>query len=152
MSAYRSAMEINGVPLHPLVVHAAVVFGPLGALAALGYVALPSWRDRLRWPMLAMALIASGAIVAAYFTGINFLNSRPDLKQLSSVATHKSRGTNLFWCTLAFAVIAVVAGWLHARTGAVQVLLRVLLGVAALVVLGLVVATGDAGARAVWGN
>ena len=26
-------MEINGLPLHPLVVHAAVVFGPLAAVA-----------------------------------------------------------------------------------------------------------------------
>ena len=41
-------MEINGLPLHVLVVHAAVVFGPLAALSAIGYVALPSQRDRLR--------------------------------------------------------------------------------------------------------
>ena len=34
-------MEINGLPLHPLVVHAAVVFGPLAALTALAYVVPP---------------------------------------------------------------------------------------------------------------
>ena len=52
-------MEINGLPLHPLVVHAAVVFGPLAALAALAYVVLPAWRDRLRWPMVVLALMGS---------------------------------------------------------------------------------------------
>ena len=54
-------MEINGLPLHPLVVHAAVVFGPLGALLALGYVSLPARRDRLRLPMLGLALTSATA-------------------------------------------------------------------------------------------
>jgi hypothetical protein len=144
-------MEINGLPLHPLVVHAAVVFGPVGALAALAYVALPSWRDRLRWPMVALAVLATGAIVAAFVTGTSFYNSRPELQQLSSVATHRSRGRTLFWVTLPFGVLAVAAGWFHTRPGGLRAVLDVLLGVAALAVLVLVVMTGDAGARAVWG-
>jgi magnesium-transporting ATPase (P-type) len=145
-------MEINGLPLHPLVVHAAVVFGPTGAVAALFYVSFPSWRERARWPMVALALLATGAIVAAFLTGNNFLNSRPELKQLDTVQTHRTRGTTLFWVTLGFAVVAVATGWLHARTGPVRLLLNGLLGVAALAVLVLVVLTGDAGARAVWGR
>jgi uncharacterized membrane protein len=144
-------MEIAGLPLHPLVVHAAVVFGPLGALAALGYVAMPRWRDRLRWPMVVLAVVATGSIVVAYVTGLSFYNSRPDLHQISSLATHRSRGRVLFWVTLPFGVLAVVAGWQHARTGALRLLLDGLLGAAALVVLVLVVLTGDAGARSVWG-
>ena len=144
-------MEINGLPLHPLVVHAAVVFGPLGALGALFYVVFPSWRDRVRWPMLALALLATGAIVVAYFTGNNFLNSRPELKQLPAVDTHKARATKLFWVTLGFGVVALAAGWLHHRPGPVRLVLNVLLGVGALAVLVLVTLTGDAGARAVWG-
>ena len=143
-------MEINGLPLHPLVVHAAVVFGPLAALAALAYVVLPARRDRLRWPMLAMALLGTGAIVAAYFTGRNLLSSRPELAQLELVPAHQERGGQLFWVTLGFGVLAVVAAVLHSRTGAVRVLMSVLLGLAALGVLGLAVLTGDSGARAVW--
>ncbi len=145
-------MEINGLPLHPLVVHAAVVFGPLGALAALVYVLLPSWRDRVRWPMVAMALLATAAIVVAFLTGRSFLNSRPDLAQLAQVQTHKARATTTLWITLAFGVVAVVAGALHERTGAVRLALRVLLGLAAVAVLVGVALTGDAGARAVWGR
>ena len=56
-------MEINGLPLHPLVVHAAVIFGPLGCLTALAYVGLPQHRDRLRWVALAMVLIATAVVV-----------------------------------------------------------------------------------------
>jgi hypothetical protein len=143
-------MEINGLPLHPLVVHAAVVFGPLAALGALAYVVLPARRDRLRWPMLALALLGTGAVVAAYFTGKNLLSSRPELAQLELVPAHQVRGGQFFWMMLGFGVLAVAAALLHSRTGAVRVLLNVLLGLAALGVLALAVLTGDSGARAVW--
>lgn len=144
-------MEINGLPLHPLVVHAAVVFGPLAALTALAYVVLPAWRDRLRWPMVVLALMGTGAITAAYFTGMNFFNSRPpELQQLEILQTHRTRAIRLFWVTLGFGVLAVLAAWLHTRTGAVRVVLNVLLGLAALAVLALAVLAGDSGSRAVW--
>lgn len=144
-------MEINGLPLHPLVVHAAVVFGPLAALTALAYVVLPAWRDRLRWPMVVLALMGTGAITAAYFTGMNFFNSRPpELQQLEILQTHRTRAIRLFWVTLGFGVLAVLAAWLHTRTGVVRVVLNVLLGLAALAVLALAVLAGDSGSRAVW--
>ena len=144
-------MEINGLPLHPLVVHAAVVFGPLAALTALAYVVLPAWRDRLRWPMVVLALMGTGAITAAYFTGMNFFNSRPpELQQLEILQTHRTRAIRLFWVTLGFGILAVLAAWLHTRTGVVRVVLNVLLGLAALAVLALAVLAGDSGSRAVW--
>src|SRR4029453_6182659 len=146
-------MEINGLPLHPLVVHAAVVFGPLAALTALAYVVLPAWRDRLRLPMVVLALMGTGAITAAYFTGMNFFNSRPpELQQLEILQTHRTRAIRLFWVTLGFGVLAVLSAWLHTRTGAVRVVLNVLLGLAAVAVIALAVLAGDAGSRAVWGQ
>lgn len=146
-------MEINGLPLHPLVVHAAVVFGPLAALTALAYVVLPAWRDRLRWPMVVLALMGTGAITAAYFTGMNFFNSRPpELQQLEILQTHRTRAIRLFWVTLGFGVLAVLAAWLHTRTGVVRVVLNVLLGLAAVAVIALAVLAGDSGSRAVWGQ
>ena len=145
-------MEINGLPLHPLVIHAAVIFGPLAALTALVYVVLPSWRDRLRLPMVVMALIAGGAIVAAYITGNSFLHSRPDLEQLDQVQTHASRGRITLWVTLGFVVVALAAGYFHERRGAVRVVVSTLLAVAAVATLTMVVLTGDAGARSVWGS
>ena len=143
-------MEISGLPLHPLVVHAAVVFGPIGALTALAYAVLPRFRDRLRMPMLALALLATGSVVAAYLTGRNFLASRPELGREAMVDTHEARARLLLWLTLGFGLVAASAGWMHARAGVARVAVRVLLGLSAGAVLVLVVLTGDAGARAVW--
>ena len=143
-------MEINGLPLHVLVVHAAVVFGPLAAVAALAFL-VPSWRDRLRWPMLVLAVIATGALVLAYFSGGNFLDSKPELKASPQVQDHKTLGWQLLWVSLAFGLVAVVAGWMSARSGALRVVLDVLLAVASVVLLVWVLRTGEAGARAVWG-
>ena len=145
-------MEINGLPLHPLVVHAAVVFGPLGALLALGYVALPARRDRLRLPMLGLAVVAGLSILAAYVTGHYFLNSRPELRQLPGVSTHRARARVTLVVAFVFTAVAIVTAWLHTRTGAVRTLLLTLLGLSALGTLVMVVLTGDAGARAVWGQ
>lgn len=145
-------MEINGLPLHPLVVHAAVVFGSLAAVAALGYVALPRRRALLRWPMLAVALIGVGSIVAAYYSGNSFFSSRPpEIRANPQVLSHQHLARQLFWITLGFGVVAVVAGWLSRRTGVLRVVLDTLLALGALAVLVWVVRTGDAGARAVWG-
>jgi uncharacterized membrane protein len=143
-------MEINGLPLHPLVVHAAVIFGPIAALVALAYL-VPRWRLRLRWPMVALAVVATGAIVAAYLTGNDFLDHKPELRSSPQVQTHEDRARQLLWVTIGYGVVALVAGWFATRTGALRVVLDALLGVAAVAVLVLVFLTGEAGARAVWG-
>lgn len=144
-------MEINGLPLHPLLVHAAVVFGPLAALTALGYAVVRSWRDRLRLPMAGLAVVAGLAIVAAYVSGNSFLDSRPELGQLPDVQTHEDRAGIALWVTLGFSVIAVATARWHDRPGAVRVVTNVLLGLSAAATLVIVVLTGDAGSRAVWG-
>ena len=52
-------MEIGGLPLHPLVVHGAVVFTPLAALALIVFAILPRYRYLTRWPAAILAVIAS---------------------------------------------------------------------------------------------
>ena len=148
-------MEINGLPLHPLVVHAAVVLGPLGALAALAYALVPRWRDRLRWPVLVVVLAGAGAIWAAYLTGVNFRASRPYFNQgplADKIARHAQLASTLRLVTSAFAVVSVAAVWLHERRGATRAVLSVLVTVAAVATLVWTALTGDAGARAVWGT
>ncbi len=61
-------MEINGLPLHALVNHAAVVFGPLAALAGVLY-AVPRFRDYLRWPLVASVLVLLVSVWASYLSG-----------------------------------------------------------------------------------
>jgi uncharacterized membrane protein len=143
-------MEINGLPLHPLVVHSAVIFGPLAALAALAYL-VPRWRDRVRWPMVILAVVGVGAVVAAYFTGGDFLDSKPELRQLPAVRKHEDLGDLALYAALAFGAVALLSGWLHSRTGAIRVVLNVVLAIAAVTMLVAVIRSGDSGAQAVWG-
>ena len=144
-------MEINGLPLHPLVVHAAVIFGPLAAVAALAYL-VPRWRATMRWPMLILAVIGTGSVLAAYFTGGSFLDSKPGLETSPLVQKHEDLGGQTLYVALAFGVIAIVSGWLSTRTGALRIVLDVLLALSSVAFLVMVIRTGEAGAQAVWGG
>lgn len=146
-------MEINGLPLHPLVVHAAVVFTPLACLAALLYL-LPSLRDRLRWPLVVLALLSVVLIWVAYWAGNDLREERfasatgPLLEHLDE---HEDLASVLRWVVSGFGLVAVVAAWLHSREGAVRVLLMLLLAAGAIATLIYVFLTGEAGSRAVYG-
>ncbi|WP_028655659.1 DUF2231 domain-containing protein [Nocardioides sp. J54] len=150
-------MEIDGIPLHPLVVHAAVILTPVAALLALAYL-VPSWRDRLRWPMAVGAVVAVGSVVTAYLSGSDFRDSeRFDTASgefAEKLTTHEDLGTYLLWWTIAFAVIALVNALLHvsaSTTAWLRWVLGALLAIDALAVLVIVVVTGHSGADAVWG-
>ena len=149
-------MSIAGLPLHPLVVHAAVVFGPVAALAALAYVGLPRHRDQLRWVTLVVVLMATASIWAAYLTGLNFFASDHfdgfSGAILERIRTHESYARTLRWVTTGFALATVVATWQHSRTGTPRVVLQVLVAIGAVATLVWIALTGDAGARAVWGS
>jgi hypothetical protein len=157
-------MDINGIPVHPLLVHAVVVFVPLGAASAILYAVVPRWRWLLRWPTLLLAL---GAVVftrAAVLSGISLKNQKHFTGVLGDrIATHQTWGQRLEWSVWVFAAVAVFAVWVlphvmplvgredrvSPRASLVTVA-TVLLPIAAVVVLVLAVITGDAGARAVW--
>jgi hypothetical protein len=148
--------EFNGLPLHVLVVHAAVVFSPLAVLSALAYVALPRYRDPLRWVTLVVVVIAFLTIWAAYFTGNNFYASdhfaRVSGELEDKIRHHESLARVLRWVTTGFAVVTVVAVWQHARRGGLRYVLDGLVVVGAVLTLVWTVMTGDAGAQAVWGS
>jgi uncharacterized membrane protein len=153
-------MEINGVPLHPLVVHAVVVFVPLAALAAIA-MSLPKWRWLARWPALLLTLGATAAAYIATLTGENLEEKRGLDSPL--VRTHQEWGERLMIAMWIFAALVIVAFWVfphvsslangrdrEAKVAALEKPLIVLVPLAALAVLVLVVLAGDAGAKAVW--
>lgn len=147
-------MEWNGLPLHPLAVHGAVVLGPLAALLAIAYC-VPKWRDRLRVPMVIGALIAAGAIALAYYSGDSFREANdffndPSLPTTDQIDDHAQYGEYLYYTTLGFGAVALLAYVVHARSGALRWLPTALLAIGAVAVIGLTYLTGDAGARAVW--
>jgi predicted membrane protein DUF2231 len=157
-------MHINGVPLHPLVVHAVVVFVPLGALSAILFAVVPRWRWLLRWPTLVLALGAVVLTRIAVLTGNSLKNEKHFSGVLGDrIATHMTWAHRLEWSVWVFAVVAVLAVWVlpyvvplvgrDARVSPMASLVTtatVLLPIAAAVVLVLAAITGDAGAKAVW--
>lgn len=145
-------MEINGLPLHPLLVHAVVVFVPLAAVLALAFAFLTRWRDLLRWPM------AAGGVIAFVLTQVAIMSGR-DLQETRNLRSplideHEDWGVWLRVAVIVFAVVALGAAFLlrtPAPASAVAIPVVAVLVVAALAVLVLAFLTGEAGARAVWG-
>lgn len=147
-------MSVNGLPLHALVVHAAVVFGPLAAIAGLLYVAVPRWRDWLRWPLVGVAAIALVSIWVAYLSGESVEEANEsfytDPARRELLDTHESRAGLLRISVTVFALVSFAAAWFHTRSGTTRIALGVLVGVAGVATLVYTVLTGDAGAELKW--
>lgn len=154
-------MEINGLPLHPLVVHAVVIFVPLGALSAILFAVMPRWRWLLRWPTLLLALGAVAMTRVAVISG----NDLKDDRELGGelLDRHITWAGRLEWSVWVYAAIALLACWVlpyvvplkdredrPSPMASLTMGVTVLLPIAAAVVLVFAVITGDAGAKAVW--
>lgn len=159
-------MEIAGLPLHPLVIHAVVVFAPIAALIAIVYAAVPRWRWALRWVLLGTTLIAVSTAVLATQSGEALLDARPALKDIPSVEDHEDAGENLRNVLFVFAALALASAFRlggasdlvsgrGARTerpkNVIDIGLVVLLLVASVAVLVTAFMAGHTGATAVWG-
>ena len=143
-------MEINGLPLHALAVHGAVVFGPLATLVGLAYV-IPALRDRLRWPLVVTVAVALGSIWTAYLSGEQVQEANQYGGELAAlVETHEERAEVLRLLVSGLAAASFVAAWQHARGGPVRVVLAVLVAGLAIATGIWTVLTGDAGAQIAW--
>lgn len=162
-------MEIAGLPLHPLVVHAAVTSVPLSAALAIALAVLPRWRWLSRWPTATVAVVALVVVWIARYSGKALLADRPFLLDADPIAIrmerHQQLGEVLSLAMVPFTILVVLAAWSlggstalasgrgaqDSRLPALEKVLPALLVGAALSVLVLVVLTGDTGSRAVWG-
>jgi hypothetical protein len=155
---------IDGIPLHPLVVHAVVVLLPLAALGAVVIAVRRSWRRTLGVPVLLVALAGVAAVPVATTTGTQLWTALGGHNPLIDV--HAQRAAWLlpfavgFLLLLAAAVLTELAtaraeAGQHARTATATRAraatgLSVLAALAGLVVAGLVVWVGHAGSVVVW--
>lgn len=152
-------MEINGVPIHPLLVHGAVVFVPMAALLVFAYV-IPKYRWAARWPALVVTTLAAAFVQLSVMTGQDLEHKIGESKLIE---THAEWAGRLQFTTWVLFAIMVIAFWSlphetqlkgadhkEGRLDALEKPLIVVLPLLALAVLVLVVVTGDAGARAVW--
>jgi len=148
------------VPLHPLVVHAVVVLGPLTALTGLAFAGVSRWRWLLRWPLVVLAIVTAGACVVAVQAGGALLDLRPELAPL--IEEHERYGELLRNVALGYVLVAAAAAWAlggvsalasgkgarETRFGVPVALVLAAASVGLLVVLFL---AGESGARSVWG-
>lgn len=143
-------MDVFGLPLHPLVVHGAVVLVPLAALGALAVV-FSSWvRSRYGWLTVVAAVAGAGATLAARFSG-------PALaEQLSTggpaFEAHQMWGQLAPFPAVALALLLPAALLVESRSRAAWWTCVALTATVAVASLVLIVLTGHSGAIAVWGG
>jgi hypothetical protein len=150
--------EVMGIPAHPLMVHAAVVFVPVLALLASAYAFAPIVRPHLRWVLAAVTVIAPITAITAKLSGDAFLQRLKDKGAVTASFLPRLEEHQLLgmWTAITTVLLALVTGallYFIDRAGTsrpVELALRVAVGVLALVALYFVVRTGDSGAKAVW--
>jgi hypothetical protein len=154
--------QINGMPVHALVVHAAVVFVPLLALAAIVYAVVPRWRAKIGWAAALLAVVAPLSALAAMLSGTklhdrlvaNGMSGPP----LEAIDEHMGFGRMTFFLSLGLGIVTLVMLFLTLRRAdrplprAANLGLLVIMVALAAVSGYYVFRTGDSGAQAVWGT
>lgn len=151
---------IDGLPVHPLVVHAVVVLLPLAVLGTLALALRPAWRLRYGWLLVGVTAVATVLVPVATSSG-EALERR-----VGSPGEHAELGDTLIWFAVPLLLLVVAMVVLERRrSGASRDAGRpgssgrgLATGVAVVaVVVALATAVqvyriGDTGARAVWGG
>lgn len=149
---------VNGLPLHPLVVHAVVVLLPLAAVGTIAIALVPRWRTTYGWLVLAAAAGGTALCLVATQSGeaLQERVGRPE--------AHADLGAQLVWFSLPMVVlVAVLVMMQRGRVTATsrgsgsrgQSAVTVVAGLAVLAALASgfqVYRVGDSGARSVWGS
>jgi len=142
---------IGGLPLHPLLVHSAVVLVPLVALGALVMSYLPSFSRRHGKLILVLAVVAQVSVFLAKMSGEAFSEILD-----KEVEKHAQLGEITPFVTLPM-VVLIYLRWRMDRAGsssgsvAIRRLTSVALVIASLVSLVVIFLVGHSGASSVWG-
>lgn len=142
---------VMGLPLHPLVVHAAVVLVPLVALAALAMSYWPSFSIRYGKPILILAVIAQISLFLAKGSGEPF-----EERLGKEVERHADLG-EIAPLTFIPLLVLLFVRWRMDRSGLsvgsanIRRMVSILLALAAILALVFIYLTGHSGAESVWG-
>ena len=146
-------MTVDGLPLHPLIVHATVVALPVLALVALAYLR-PRWRRPLQWPLVGLGVVSA---LLMWLTSASGDALKQDRFHAASgvlaerIHHHEELAGRLAFATYALAAVAVIVPLLRGRLPALLLWIgSALLVIGAVGVGVLVVMTGHAGAEAAW--
>ncbi|MDX6290988.1 MAG: hypothetical protein QOH50_63 [Kribbellaceae bacterium] len=144
---------INGLPIHPLVVHAVVVLLPLSIVGVLALVVRPTWRARYGVLVAACAAVATLLIPVATESGGSLE------KHVGDPGKHAELGDQLLWFAIPVLVVAVAMVLVErgitdraVRRPVAGMVVSVVAVVAAVAAGVQVYRVGDSGARAAWGD
>ncbi|HWJ83184.1 MAG TPA: DUF2231 domain-containing protein [Nocardioides sp.] len=155
---------INGLPVHPLVVHAVVVLLPLAAVGTLAIAVRPQWRARYG------VLVTGAALIATVLTPVATSSGEALESHVGNPGEHAELGEQLIWFAIPLLLLSAALTWLGRRaeqaekagtpdaaaaarpgTGLSRTV-AVLAVVAALAATVQIYRVGDSGARAAWGD
>lgn len=152
---------INGLPLHPLVVHAVVVLLPVAVLGTIAIALRPGWRLRYGHLVVGCAVIATALVPVATSSGESLEH------RVGDPGRHAALGDQLIWFALPLVLTSLALVWMARREGSgptesgETAAVRSRTAIRAVAVLALVAAVatgvqvyrvGDSGARAAWGD
>lgn len=158
--------QFNGLPVHPLVVHAVVVLLPLTVLGTWAIALVPRWRPRYGLLVVASALLSVALIPVATSSGEELAH------RVGEPEAHEELGESLLWFALPLLVLVVALVWLSYRQSRSQgtaepsepsgpstprasrlvTAVAVLAALAGLATSVQVYRVGDSGAEATWGS
>ena len=153
--------QINGLPVHALVLHAAVIFVPLLAAGAVVYALVTRWRPKIGWAVALLAVAAPISALVAMLSGEELYNRllEQGLKGPGKeiLDDHMGYGGLTWWFSLALGVVSLVMVFLTSRRPGSLPRVAEIAGAVVMVVLAAlagyyVFLTGDSGATAVWGT
>jgi len=152
--------QLNGLPVHVLVVHAAVVFVPLLAVGAIVYALVPRWRSRTGWAVVLLAVAAPVATLAAKLSGeeleARLLQQGVSGRGAEIISDHSGYGNLTFWFALALGVVSLVMVLATSRGRSLPRVADLAMAAVMVVLAAIsgfyVFQTGDSGATAVWGT
>jgi len=161
--------EFMGLPAHPLLLHAAVIFIPLLALLAVAYALVPVIRPHVRWVLGVLALVTPVAALLTKLSGDAFFRRMQERGTVTPdfvpvIQNHQDLGTMTLVVTIVLGLVSLALAYFVAPRAAAMVttaggagtsrtaslVLGALAVLAAAVSLYYVVRTGDSGAKAVW--
>ena len=146
---------INGVPLHPLVVHAIVVLLPLATLGTIAIALRRAWRLSYG-PLVVAAAVLSTVLIPVATSSGEALERR-----VGDPGRHAQLGDQLIYVAVPLLVLSAALVWLewrHERRGVAvssRTLTHVVAGLAVVAALASTVQVyrvGDSGARAAWAD
>ena len=146
---------INGLPIHPLVVHAVVVLLPIAAIGTIAISVRPDWRRRYG------VLVVAAAALSTVLTPVATSSGEALEQHVGNPGEHAELGDQLIWFEIPLLLLALALVWFdrrHRAAGATTdakavsptavKVVATLAVVAALATSVQVYRVGDSGARA----